>query len=242
MNIFSFRSGVSPTQNSKNSIFVGSMQLKNNMELKSSVEKMQRMQKTASQVDFYEQQKANLQNMTCDNVESIAEKLNMFHRYEDKITAAKMSYNHEQMWHTMDEAREQGEKIAEKVEEMEPKTPEERLEEMAEEALGIEEEKSSLAETLEESMEENLESLKEGLDSLENLEGLEEGLENLESLEEGLEVSEVLEMQEGATLTKQTTKAYIESNIAEKMVSNPAYKLTKSTEEMKWYTSVDIKI
>lgn len=219
MNIFSFRSGVSPTQNSKNSIFVGSMQLKNNMELKSSVEKMQRMQKTASQVNFYEQQKANLQNMTCDNVESIAEKLNMFHSYEDKITAAKMSYNHEQMWHTMDEAREQGEKIAEKVEEMEPKTPEERLEEMAEEALGIEEEKSSLAETLEESME-----------------------ENLEGLEEGLEVSEVLETQEGATLTKQTTKAYIESNIAEKMVSNPAYKLTKSAEEMKWYTSVDIKI
>ena len=71
-------------------------------------------------------------------MEEIARKLELFHSYEDQIKAAKMAYNNEQMMHVMDESREIGEKIAEAVEKSKPKTPEERLEDLVEEAAGTE--------------------------------------------------------------------------------------------------------
>lgn len=106
--------------------------------LKSTQDRLERQEQTQKQVDFFEKQKENLKNVTCGSVEEIAEKLKMFQSYEDQIAAVKAAYNQEQMFHILDESTEKGEKIAEAVEKTEPKTPEERLEEMAKEALGIE--------------------------------------------------------------------------------------------------------
>lgn len=107
--------------------------------LKSTQDRLERQEQAQKQVNFFEKQKENLKNVTCESVEEIAEKLNMLHSYEDQIAAVKAAYNQEQLFHILDESTEKGEKIAEAVDKMEPKTPEERLEEMAEEALGIEE-------------------------------------------------------------------------------------------------------
>lgn len=115
--------------------------------LKSTQDKLERQQKAQSQIDFFENQKENLKNMQCESIEDIARKLEMFHSYEDQIAAVKKQYNNEQMFHTMDEARERGEQIAELAEDYAPKTEEERKEEMVEEALGIEE-KGGLTERL----------------------------------------------------------------------------------------------
>ena len=117
--------------------------------LKSTQDKLERQQKAQSQIEFFENQKENLKNMQCDSIEDIARKLEMFHSYEDQIAAVKKQYNNEQMFHTMDEARERGEQIAELTEDYAPKTEEERKEEMVEEALGIEE-KGGLTEGMEE--------------------------------------------------------------------------------------------
>ena len=117
--------------------------------LKSTQDKLERQQKAQNQIEFFENQKENLKNMQCDSIEDIARKLEMFHSYEDQIAAVKKQYNNEQMFHTMDEARERGEKIAELAEDYAPKTEEERKEEMVEEALGIEE-KGGLTESMEE--------------------------------------------------------------------------------------------
>lgn len=117
--------------------------------LKSTQDKLERQQKAQSQIEFFENQKENLKNMQCDSIEEIARKLEMFHSYEDQIAAVKKQYNNEQMFHTMDEARERGEQIAELAEDYAPKTEEERKEEMVEEALGIEE-KGGLTEGMEE--------------------------------------------------------------------------------------------
>ena len=116
--------------------------------LKSTQDKMERQQKAQSQIDFFENQKENLKNMQCESIEDIARKLEMFHSYEDQIAAVKKQYNNEQMFHTMDEARERGEQIAELAEDYAPKTEEERKEEMVAEALGIEE-KGELTESME---------------------------------------------------------------------------------------------
>ncbi len=141
--------------------------------LKSTQDRMERQEQMQKQVEFFEKQKENLKNVTCGSVEEIAEKLKMFRSYEDQITAVKAAYNQEQMFHILDESEERGEKIAEAVEKMEPKTPEERLEDLAEEALGIEEdgeleeamdELEEVAEELtEELMEETAEELEEAL-------------------------------------------------------------------------------
>lgn len=116
--------------------------------LKSTQDKIERQQKAQSQIEFFEQQKENLKNMQCENIEDIARKLEMFHSYEEQISAVRMQYNNEQMFHTMDEARERGEQIAELAEDYAPKTEEERKEEMVEEALDIEE-KGGLTESME---------------------------------------------------------------------------------------------
>lgn len=109
-----------------------------NRGLKSTAEKQERQAKCQSQVDFWENKKENLKNMQCSTVEEIAEKLELYHSYEESIAAAKKAYNNEQMWHTMDEARERGEKIAEAAKKNEPKTEEERKEELRKEAAGEE--------------------------------------------------------------------------------------------------------
>ena len=141
--------------------------------LKSTQEKQERQQKAQSQIEFFENQKENLKNIQCDSIEDIARKLEMFHSYEDQIAAVKKQYNNEQMFHTMDEARERGEKIAELAEDYAPKTEEERKEEMVEEALGIEE-KGGLTESMEE-VQEITEEMVEEL-ATENVELLDEAM------------------------------------------------------------------
>ena len=141
--------------------------------LKSTQDKLERQQKAQSQIEFFENQKENLKNMQCDSIEDIARKLEMFHSYEDQIAAVKKQYNNEQMFHTMDEARERGEKIAELAEDYAPKTEEERKEEMVEEALGIEE-KGGLTESMEE-VQEIAEEMVEEL-ATENAELLDEAM------------------------------------------------------------------
>lgn len=168
--------------------------------LKSTQEKMERQQKTAGEIEFWEQQKQNLKNRECASVEEIAEKLEAFHNYEDEIKAAKMAYNYEQMRHVMDEAQEMGEKIAEAAEELEPKTPEERREEEVKEAAGVEDE-GILSEMLDEvldsvdealdSVDEVLDSVDEVLDSVEGLSGSEELSESVEALAEANALDEL---------------------------------------------------
>lgn len=118
--------------------------------LKSTEEKIERFQKTQSQIDFFEGKKADLRNMHCATLDEIAQKLELFNNYNDQIDAVKKQFNYEQMMHCMDEAQELGEKIAEAAEKLEPKTAEERREELAKEALGIEDEGGMLDELLEE--------------------------------------------------------------------------------------------
>ena len=101
--------------------------------LKSTKEKLERQQKCGNQIEFLENQKAALKEMTGDSLEEIRRKLEMFYTYENQIVAVKAQYNNEQMWHVMDEAKELGEKIAEAVEDNKPKTAEERKEEIKEE-------------------------------------------------------------------------------------------------------------
>ena len=133
-------------------------------ELKSTEEKVERFQKTQSQIDFYEGKKADLKNMHCGTLEEIAQKLELFNNYNDQIAAVKKQFNNDQMIHCMDEAQELGEKIAEAAEKLEPKTAEERREELVKEALGIEDEGGILDELLEEMPEEALqETLEEML-------------------------------------------------------------------------------
>lgn len=134
-------------------IFSGQLPILPGHGLKSSEQKMQRQMKCQNQVDYWEGQKDNLKHMKCDSLEEIEKKLEMFHSYEDQITAAREAYNNEQMWHVLDEARENGEKIAEEAKKLEPKTAEERREEIAEEAQGTEENEGALTEELEEATE-----------------------------------------------------------------------------------------
>mgnify|MGYP001039522591 CR=1 FL=1 len=135
--------------------------------LKSTQQKAARQEERDNKIAFFEKQKDNLKNMHCETVDEIAKKLEMFHSYEDQIAAAKVAYNNEQMMHMMDESRERGEKIAEAVEKMEPKTPEERLEDLAEEAMGIE--SDGIMEELQEVVEEVLEEAEEMQDDLKDV-------------------------------------------------------------------------
>ncbi|MCI8872377.1 MAG: hypothetical protein HFH51_05915 [Lachnospiraceae bacterium] len=130
--------------------------------LKSAKDKMERQQKAGTEIAFWEKQKENLKQKECGTVEEIAKKLEMLHNYEDEIAAVKAAYNREQMSHILDEAEEQGEKNAKAAEKLEPKTPEERQEEMVEEALGIEEDESILDEMMDE-MTESVEEVSEEL-------------------------------------------------------------------------------
>lgn len=154
--------------------------------LKSTEEKIERQQKAQSQIQFLENQKAGLRNMHCETLDEIAEKLALYNNYEDQIIAVKKQFNHEQMMHSLDEAKERGEKIAEAAKKHEPKTAEERREELIKEALGIEEDGGMLSEMLEEMPE--VETLQESLDEM-----LLEEAENLEEMPEILEQEKLTE-------------------------------------------------
>lgn len=124
--------------------------------LKSTKEKLMRQQEMQNQIDFFEQQKENLKSMECGNIDEIARKLDLFHSYEDQIAAAKQSYNQQQMFHVMDEAKERGEQIAKEAEKNAPKDAEERKEDLQKEALGMNETSAldDVMETLSDSAEE----------------------------------------------------------------------------------------
>lgn len=124
--------------------------------LKSTEEKIERFQKAQSQIDFFEGKKAELKEKHCTTMEEIAQKLELFNNYNDQIDAVKKQFNQEQVMHCMDEAEELGEKIAKAAEKLEPKTAEERREELAKEALGIEDEGGMLDELLEDLPKEDL--------------------------------------------------------------------------------------
>ncbi|MCM1121413.1 MAG: hypothetical protein NC416_02400 [Eubacterium sp.] len=150
---------------SLNNSILGGMPV-GNRGLKSTQQKMQRQEERDNRIAFFEQQKDNLKNLKCETVEEIAKKLDLFHSYEDQIAAAKAAYNNEQMMHIMDESRELGEKIAKAAEKMEPKTAEERLEDLVEEATGVDggsgileevmDEVTEIQEELQETLEEEL--------------------------------------------------------------------------------------
>lgn len=161
--------------------------------LKSTEEKVERFQKAQSQIDFFEGKKAELKNKHCTTMDEIAEKLELFNNYNDQIDAVKKQFNQEQMMHCMDEAKELGEKIAEAAEKLEPKTAEERREEMAKEALGIEDDGGILDEMLEDMPEE---ALKETLDEM-----LTDGEAAAEKIDE--ELPEIVEQEK-------MTKMYLE--------------------------------
>lgn len=154
--------------------------------LKSTQDRVERQQQTEKQVEFFEAQKGNLKNMVCESPEEIMRKLDMLHSYEDQIAAVKAAYNNEQMYHLMDEAREMGEKIAEAAEDSKPKTPEERREDLVEEATGVEEQDGVLSEIMDELGEvlevmEELEASKEILPEEDIAESLEESAETVEN-------------------------------------------------------------
>ena len=150
--------------------------------LKSGQEKAQRRQKTNDEISFWEGRKDSLKGMKCNSIEDIAKKLDMLHTYEDEIAAAKASYNREQMFHVLDEAEEVGKKIAEGLEKTEPKTPEERREDMAKEALGIEDGDGMLEEILDEAAE-ALEELQDAIPETVD-EAIAKAAENPEALTE----------------------------------------------------------
>lgn len=170
------------------SVFAGNLPMLQNNVSKSAQDKAERQQKTQSEVSFWEKQKENLKNQECESVEEIAEKLKALHSYEDEIAAAKQSFNNEQMWHILDEAEELGEKIAEAAEKMEPKTAEERREDMAEEAVGTDGD-----ETMMEEMMEDVSDLAEEVEAVEeNAKELEEIAEETEEMQEAKEAQEKL--------------------------------------------------
>lgn len=198
------------------SVFAGNLPvLQNNVLSKSAQDKAERQQKTQSEISFWEKQKENLKNQECESVEEIAQKLKALHSYEDEIAAAKQSFNNEQMWHILDEAEELGEKIAEAAEKTEPKTAEERREDMAEEALGTDEDEgmmedvSDLAEEVE-AVEENAKELEELAEETQEMQEAKEAQEKLAEDTKQMEEQkqEMEEQQLAARLKARNMEAY----------------------------------
>lgn len=180
--------------------------------LKSTQEKLQRQQERDSKIAFYEAQKEHLKNRKAESLEEIAEKLEMFHTYEDEITAAKQEYNSSQMLHITDEAQERGEKIAEGAEKSKPKTEEERKEEKMEEALRTEENKGMMSEIMDElseATEEMTEDLSEQVaeDTVKNQDKLLE-----EVLQEKI-MADSADATEAEQIQKETNKKFVQIDI-----------------------------
>lgn len=197
--------------------------------LKSTREKIARQEKCEDQVNFWENQKKNLKNWEGATLEDIARKLEMFHSYEDQIDAAKMVYNNEQMWHMMDEARERAEKLAEHLEETKPKTPEERKEDLVEEALGVDENKGMLSEILDSASE-----MIEDIESIEEVEQAAEMAEKEKSLEE-ISAEEVSAEEMSAEVIPTEKMALAETVLEETPVEameTEAYRMRTQNEEI----------
>ena len=158
-----------------------SINLFSNNGLKSTQDRLERQAKRDDQIAFFEQQKENLKNMKADSIEDISRKLDLLHGYDDQIAAAKAEYNNSQMFHVLDEARERAEKIAEEAEKYAPKNPEERLEDMIEEATGVDKDAGMLAEAMDE-LEEIAEEMTE--ESVEELDEMSEMLEEVENADQ----------------------------------------------------------
>ena len=158
-----------------------SINLFSNNGLKSTKDRLDRQAKRDNKIAFFEQQKENLKNMKANSIEDISRKLDLLHGYDDQITAAKAEYNNSQMFHILDEARERAEKIAEEAEKYAPKTPEERLEDMIEEATGVDKDAGMLAEAMDE-LEEITEEMME--ESVEELDEMSEELEAVEKADQ----------------------------------------------------------
>lgn len=173
--------------------------------LKSTEEKEERQQKAQSQIDFFENQKANLKNMKCETLEEIEHKLELFNNYDAQIMAVKQQYNQEQMMHAMDEARELGEKIAEAKEKFEAKTPEERKRDKIKEALGTEDEGGMMTELLDEAMEKVI---------LLEEEMTEEAIAEEEMVQESLENAELMQTQPDIIAQEEMTEEYLKAKYA----------------------------
>lgn len=175
----------------------------NSYGLKSVEDRMQRQQQRDDKVQFFENQKEKLKEMTSTDLSDISRKLELLHGYEDQIAAAKKEFNNSQMYKAMEEAQERGEKIKKNAEKTEPKTPEERqkdaIKEAIEEATGIEQPEGMLSEIMEEletmketmeQTEESVEELQESMDTMEELQKIEEGSEKMPSPEDQVIVSD----------------------------------------------------
>ena len=112
-----------------------------------------------------------------------------------------------------------GEKIAEAAEKMEPKTAEERREDMAEEAMGTDEDKGMMEEMMEdvsdlteevEAMEENAEELEELAEETEEMQEAKEAQEKLAEETKQMEEQkqEMAEQQLAARLKARNMEAY----------------------------------
>ena len=160
-----------------------------NYGLKSTQDRLERQAKRDNQVAFFEQQKENLKNMKSDSIEDISRKLDLLHGYDDQITAAKAEYNNSQMFHILDEARERAEKIAEEAEKYAPKTPEERLEDMIEEATGVDKDAGMLAEAMDELEEITEEMMEESVEELDEMSEMLEEVENADQTQAEMEAA-----------------------------------------------------
>ena len=169
----------------------------------SAREKAARQQKMNSQVDYWENKKESFKGKECGSLEAIKDRLEQLQACEDEIAAAKKAYNHEQMFHVLDEAREQGEKIAEEMKKHEPKTAEERQEELAEEALGTDESSGGITESLEELTDE----IKEMAEDITEL--VPEDAEELEELRQ-----EKLETEKEQEIAEKKDEAVLQQDLA----------------------------
>ncbi len=168
-------------------INVQGLNLFNNFSSKAEQNRMERQQKRDNQIAFIENQKHNLKNIQSESIEDIKKKLQMIEDYDNQIAAVKAEYNHEQVFHMLDEAWETGEKIAEAAEKAAPKTPEERKEELIEEATGVEKSDGLLADVMDEfeDIADEMEEMEESIEEIEeNLEEMDENMESVESVED----------------------------------------------------------
>ena len=166
-----------------------SINLFSNNGLKSTKDRLDRQAKRDNKIAFFEQQKEKLKNMKADSIEDISRKLDLLHGYDDQITAAKAEYNNSQMFHILDEARERAEKIAEEAEKYAPKTPEERLEDMIEEATGVDKDAGMLAEAMDELEEITEEMMEESVEELDEMSEMLEEVENADQTQAEMEAA-----------------------------------------------------
>lgn len=238
MNMFGIGTGNHTGNYKSKSIFAGNLLGMQSGALKSTQEKMERQQKAGNQIQFWENQKENLKKMECGTVEEIAKKLEMFHNYEDQIAAVKQAYNNEQMSHILDEAEEQGRKNAKAAEKLEPKTPEERRDEMVEEALGTEEDKGILDEMLEDAAE-NLEEATENLE--ETTEQLQEIQDQLQEIQEQEQMEGNMPEEAAESMSEQLKdqKEQIEETVEE---YRQMQRLAEKENQKRVYQSLDIRV